>query len=150
MIWGYHFFWKHPHWYAAFLTGNHHCFKDWYMWIFDKLWESFHTCGWLKIWLTTCYLQKTLMKNSIINSLAGFLKPSNSTWSTMVSLRPLRIGLWDPFLTWPWKWLTTGGDPTIITKWEPILQVWDVSKFVAVILLMAEILHHLGCIKPCK
>ena len=27
------------------------------------------------------------------------------------SFRPMRFGLWDPILTWPWKWLTNGGDP---------------------------------------
>ena len=88
-----------------------HCFKSRSIWIFDLFFWIFSFLR-LKIRLitTTCYLEKNTAKNygeqtfAIINSLAGFLKPSNNTWSTMVIVVvPCGSGGGTPFLTWPWK-----------------------------------------------
>ena len=35
-------------------------------------------------------------------------------WSHGDRVPPLRIGLWDPFLTWPFQGLINGGDPNCL------------------------------------
>ena len=45
-----------------------------------------------------------------------------SNWlMTMVSFRPLRIGLWDPFLKWPWLVLWGGGPSKVPRIRGPVL-----------------------------